>query len=339
MFASTPIWFWIGFNAFVLVMLAIDLGVFHREAHTVSVREALTWSIVWISLALIFDAGLYVFRGPEPALQFLTGYLIEKSLSVDNIFIFVLLFAAFSVPASYQHRVLFWGVLGALIMRGILIVVGAALLEDFHWILYIFGVFLIITAIRLATQKETEVHPERNPFLKFVRRFVPVTQEYERDRFMVRKNGQTWVTPLLLVLIVVETTDLLFAVDSIPAIFAVTGDPFLVYTSNVFAILGLRSLYFVFANIIDQFYYLKTGLAVILAFVGIKMVLTDIYHIPTWLSLLVIALVLTIAILASISRARRLKANKQSEHMRTVPAPAEDAVSRTDHDEAREHIK
>ena len=310
---SASLWLWLGFNAFVLAMLAIDLGVFNRKAHTVSLREALTWSVVWISLALVFDAGLYVFRGPEPALQFLTGYLIEKSLSVDNIFIFVLLFAAFNVPAAYQHRVLFWGVLGALVMRGILIGVGSVLLKDFHWILYVFGVFLIVTAIRMAFQKETKVQPERNPVLKFVRRLVPVTDAYERDRFFVRRAGRTWVTPLLLVLVVVETTDLLFAVDSIPAIFAVTGDPFLVYTSNVFAILGLRSLYFVFANIIDQFYYLKTGLAVILAFVGIKMVLTDIYPIPTWLSLLVIALVLTVAILASIARARRLKTREQLE--------------------------
>jgi tellurite resistance protein TerC len=309
-------------------MLAIDLGVSHRESHKVSLREALTRCIVWITIALLFDAGLYMFSGPELALQFLTGYLIEKSLSVDNIFVFVLIFSAFSVPTVYQHRVLFWGILGALVMRGIMIAVGVVLLESFHWIFYIFGAFLIITAIRMATQKEMEVHPEQNPFLKFVRRFVPVTNDYEQGRFLVRRSGQTWATPLLLVLLVVETTDLLFAVDSIPAIFAVTEDPFIVYTSNVFAILGLRALYFAIANIISQFYYLKTGLAVILAFVGLKMILTDIYHIPTWLSLLVIASVLIIALLASIIRARRLTAKKQSGHMPTVPAPPEDTVTR-----------
>lgn len=311
MIFSSTTWLWIGFNAFVLAMLAIDLGVFHRRAHRVSLKEALSWSIVWIALALIFNAGLYFLRGPEPALQFLTGYLIEKSLSVDNIFVFVLLFSAFGVPAAYQHRVLFWGVLGALIMRGILIGVGAALLEEFHWIIYLFGAFLIFTGIRMAMGRETEVHPEGNPLLRFVHRVVPVTNDYEQDRFLVHRGGQLWVTPLLLVLIVVETTDLLFAVDSIPAIFAVTTDPFIVYTSNVFAILGLRALYFVFANIISQFYYLRFALAVILAFVGVKMVLTDIYHIPTVLSLLVIAVVLALAIVASILRARRLNARTQ----------------------------
>jgi tellurite resistance protein TerC len=267
-------------------------------------KEALSWSIAWILLALIFNAGLYVWRGPEPALQFLTGYLIEKSLSVDNIFVFVLLFSAFSVPAAYQHRVLFWGVLGALVMRGILIAVGAVLLEDFHWILYVFGAFLIVTGIRMALHKETEVHPERNPVLKFIRRVLPVTADYEGDHFVVRRAGQLWVTPLLLVIVAIETTDLIFAVDSIPAIFAVTTDPFIVYTSNVFAILGLRSLYFVFASIIDKFYYLRLGLAVILAYVGVKMVLTDFYHIPSALSLLVIALLLAITIVASLLRAR-----------------------------------
>lgn len=314
MIFSAPLWLWIAFNAFVLGMLALDLGVFHRTAHTVSMKEALGWSIAWISLALIFNAGLYIFRGTEPALQFLTGYLIEKSLSVDNIFVFVLLFSAFSVPAAYQHRVLFWGVLGALVMRGVLIGVGAVLLEDFHWILYLFGAFLIVTGIRIAFQKETEVHPERNPVLKFVRRVLPVTADYEGNRFFVRRTGQMLVTPLLLVLVVVETTDLIFAMDSIPAIFAVTRDPFIVYTSNVFAILGLRSLYFVFANIIHKFHYLRIGLAIILAFVGVKMVLTDLFHIPSALSLLVIAVVLTLVIIASLLRARRI--SKQPEQVK-----------------------
>lgn len=307
---SENIWLWIGFNIFILAMLALDLGVFHRKAHTVSIKEALIWSGVWIGLALIFNAGIYLFGGSEPALQFFTGYLIEKSLSVDNIFIFVLLFTSFRVPAAYQHRVLFWGVLGALLMRGIMIALGASLLETFYWIIYLFGAFLIITGLRMAWHKETELHPERNPLLRLVRRFIPVTDDYERDRFVVRRTGQTLVTPLLLVLLAVETTDLLFALDSIPAIFAVTSDPFLVYTSNVLALLGLRSLYFVFASAMSKFYYLKAGLAVVLSFVGVKMVLTDIYHIPTALSLLVIAVVLATTITASIIRARQL-ATKQ----------------------------
>jgi tellurite resistance protein TerC len=288
-------------------MLALDLGVFHRKAHTISIKEALIWSVAWITLAMIFNAGIYFFSGPELALQFFTGDLIEKSLSVDNIFVFVLLFAAFNVPAAYQHRVLFWGVLGALILRGILIAVGVVLLETFHWIIYLFGAFLIFAGARMALQKEEEVHPEQNPLLKLVRRIVPVTDDYEGDRFIVRRVGQVLATPLLLVLLTIEITDLIFALDSIPAIFAVTDNPFIVYTSNVFAILGLRSLYFVFANVIDKFYYLKLGLAVILSFVGVKMVLADIFHIPTALALAVIAVVLAIAIIASIVRARHHK--------------------------------
>jgi tellurite resistance protein TerC len=315
------IWPWIGFNLFVLGMLAIDLGVFHRTSHSVSLKEASIWSVVWIMLALLFNVGLYFLRGPEPALQFFTGWLIEKSLSVDNIFVFVLLFTYFRVPAAYQHRVLFWGILGALVMRGILIAVGAVLLAEFHWILYLFGAFLIFTGIRMGLQKETEVHPDKNPLLKLVRRVVPVTEDYERDRFVVRRAGQRMVTPLLLVLLIIESTDLVFAVDSIPAVFAVTRDPFIVYTSNVFAILGLRSLYFVFANVIDKFHYLKLGLSVILTYVGVKMLLADIYPIPSFLSLAVIALVLLIAIVASVLRARRMeeKPVEQKEQERTTP--------------------
>jgi tellurite resistance protein TerC len=305
---SGNIWLWIGFNVFVLAMLALDLGVFHRKAHTVSITEASIWSIVWITLALTFNAGLYFFSGPEPALQFFTGYLIEKSLSVDNIFVFVLLFSYFAVPAAYQHRVLFWGVLGALLMRGIMIVLGAVLLDRFHWIIYLFGAFLIVTGVRMAFHQEAKVHPERNPLLKLVRLILPVTHDYEHDRFVVRRAGHVLLTPLLLVLLVVETTDVIFALDSIPAIFAVTQNPFLVYTSNVFAILGLRSLYFVFANAMGRFSYLKLGLAVVLSFVGVKMILADIFHVPTALSLGVIAVVLTVAIVASIMRTRRLAA-------------------------------
>jgi tellurite resistance protein TerC len=302
------IWLWIGFNGFVLAMLALDLGVFHRKAHTVSLKEALIWSVVWIALAMVFNAGLYFLRGPEPALQFFTGYLIEKSLSVDNIFVFVLIFASFKVPPASQHRVLFWGILGALVMRGILIAVGITLLDAFHWIIYVFGAFLVFTGIRMALHKEMEVHPERNPLLKFVRRIFPITDDYDHNRLMVRQAGRWMATPLLLVLFMVESTDLIFAVDSIPAVLAVSQDPFIVYTSNVFAILGLRSLYFVFANIIDKFYYLKLGLSVVLTYVGVKMLLVDIYHIPTALSLGVIAIVLTIAVIASILRARKLSA-------------------------------
>jgi tellurite resistance protein TerC len=310
---SQTIWLWIGFTLFVLAMLALDLGVFHRKSHIVSIKEAVTWSVIWISLAMLFNAGIYFFDGPEPAVQFFTGYLIEKSLSIDNIFIFALLFTSFSVPAIYQHRVLFWGVLGALAMRGIMIALGAVLLETFHWIIYLFGAFLIFTAFRMAFHKGGEVHPERNPLLRIVRRIFPVTHDYEHDHFVVRRAGQLLVTPLLLVLLVVETTDILFALDSIPAIFAITQDPFLVYTSNVFALLGLRSLYFVFAHAMGRFSYLKLGLAVVLAFVGVKMVLADIYHIPAALSLVVTALVLISAIAASIIHNRRKVKNRKSE--------------------------
>ncbi len=323
---SGNIWSWIGFNLFVLAMLALDLGVFRRKAHTVSIKEAAIWSGVWITLAMVFNAGIYFFRGLEPALQFFTGYLIEKSLSVDNIFVFVLLFTSFAVPAAYQHRVLFWGILGALVMRGILIALGAVLFDTFHWVLYVFGAFLIFTGVRMAFHKEAEVHPERNPLLKLVRRIVPITRDYERDRFLVWRAGQVLVTPLLLVLLAIETTDVIFALDSIPAIFAVTRDPFLVYTSNVFAILGLRSLYFVFAQMMGKFSYLKLGLAVVLSFVGVKMLLADIYHIPTLLSLVVIALVLAAAIVASVMRARHLEATNAAPEKQMHDASAREIL-------------
>ena len=327
MFSGT-IWLWVGFNIFVLAMLALDLGVFHRKAHALSLKEASIWSVVWITLAMVFNAGLYLFAGPEPALQFFTGYLIEKSLSVDNIFIFVLLFTFFKVPAAYQHRVLYWGILGALIMRGTLIAVGVALIESFHWIIYLFGAFLIFTGIRMGFHKEIEVHPENDLLLKFIRRFVPVTENYEHDRFFVRRAGQVMVTPLLLVLLVIDTTDLIFAVDSIPAVFAVTRDPFLVYTSNIFAILGLRSLYFVFAGIMEKFYYLKLGLSVILTFVGVKMVLADVFSLPTALSLVVIAVVLTIAIVASIVRTRHQAAKTREPEAQAGEASAREIMPR-----------
>lgn len=299
------LWLWIGFNVLVVGLLVLDLSVFQRKSHAVALKEAVIWSLVWIGLALLFNASIYLFSGPDRALQFLTGYLIEKSLSVDNIFIFVLIFTSLSVPAAYQHRVLFWGVLGALVMRGLLIFAGAALLETFHWIFYIFGAFLLITGVRMAVQKEKKIQPEKNLALRLVRRLVPVTETYERERFFVRRAGKLMVTPLFLTLVVVEATDLVFAVDSIPAIFAVTRDPFIVYTSNVFAILGLRSLYFVFAGVVEKFYYLKIALAVILVFVGLKMLVADLLHLPAWLSLLVIVVVLAVALLASLLRARK----------------------------------
>lgn len=308
------IWLWIGFNLFVLAMLALDLGVFHRKSHTVSTKEALAWSIVWISLSLAFNAVIYFFwdrmvpdssyTNREAALAFLTGYLIEKSLSVDNIFVFILIFSFFAVPGKYQHRVLFWGILGALIMRGALIAVGAALLERFHWIIYVFGVFLIFTGIRMVFSQDEHVEPDKNPVVKFFRRFMPVTENFEGDKFFIRRAGRIMATPLFLILLVVESTDLVFAVDSIPAIFAVTHDPFIVYTSNVCAILGLRALYFLLADIMDKFEYLKYGLAAVLTFVGVKMVIVEFYKIPVGLSLGIVAGILTISIVASLWKAR-----------------------------------
>ena len=302
-----PTWIlpWIGFNIFVLAMLAIDLGVFHRRAHVVSVREAAIWSAVWISQALLFNAGLFILMGSQKGMEFLTGYVIEKSLSVDNIFVFLLIFSYFNVPAQYQHRVLFYGILGALVMRAIFIAAGLGLLELFHWIIYPFGAFLVLMGFRMLTQREAEVHPERNPLLRLARRFFPVTPDYMEQRFFVRQAGKLLMTPLLLVLIVIETTDLVFAVDSIPAVIAITRDPFIVYTSNVFAILGLRALYFLLAGVMRHFRYLKVGLSMVLCFVGVKMMLADIYKLPTYLALGAIAAILGAAIVASLIAARR----------------------------------
>ena len=312
---DTPIWLWIGFNLFVLAMLALDLGVFHRKSHAVSGREALIWSLVWISLSLVFNTVIYFFwdrmmpgssyTNSDAALAFFTGYLIEKSLSVDNIFVFILIFSFFAVPAAYQHRVLFWGILGALVMRGALIVVRAALLKEFQWIIYIFGAFLIFTGIRMARHQDEEIHPDQNPVVKFFRKFMPVTENFEKDKFFVRRAGKILATPLFLILLIVESTDLVFAVDSIPAIFAVTQEAFIVYTSNVFAILGLRALYFLLANVMDKFQYLKLGLSAVLTFIGTKMVIVDLYHIPVGASLAVVAGILTISILASLWKTRK----------------------------------
>lgn len=302
---GVSIWMWVGFNLLVFVMLALDLGVFHRKAHAVSLKEATIWSAVWISLALLFNAAIWFWMGSGPAMEFLTGYLIEKSLSVDNIFVFVLIFTYFGVPAAYQHRVLFWGVLGALLMRAALIFAGAALLERFHWIIYVFGGFLLVTGIKMALQRNEAIDPGSNPAIRLFRRFVPMTDTYEEDRFVVVRQGARYATPLLMVLVLVELSDLVFAVDSIPAIFAVTRDPFLVYTSNVFAILGLRALYFLLAGVVNLFRFLKLGLAVVLSFVGVKMLLIDIYKIPIGISLGVIIAVLTLSIVLSLAIPQR----------------------------------
>jgi tellurite resistance protein TerC len=302
---SSQVWMWVAFNVFVLAMLAVDLGVVHRRAHEVTLKEALLWSGIWIALALLFALGVYVWNGSQPALEFLTGYLIEKSLSVDNIFVFVLIFSYFKVPGRYQHKVLFWGILGALVMRAMFIFAGIALLQRLHWIIYVFGALLILTGIKMAMEKDKEIHPDKNPVLKLFRRLVPVTDSYHADHFFVKQGGQYAATPLFIVLLVVETTDVIFAVDSIPAILAITMDPFIVYTSNVFAILGLRALYFALAGVMQLFHYLHYGLSAILVFVGTKMLLADVYKLPVWVALGVIAGILLIAVLASVLRPRR----------------------------------
>jgi tellurite resistance protein TerC len=266
-----PVWAWAGFAVFIVTMLALDLGVFNRKAHAITYREAATWSAVWVSLALVFAGFVFWSSGRETGFEFLTGYIIELSLSVDNLFVFLLIFGYFKVPSKYQHRVLFWGVLGALVMRMTMIALGAALIDRFHWIIYVFGAFLIYTGVRMLRQEETEVHPEQNPVVRFVTRFVPITRHYEGENFFTVQNGRRMGTLMLLVLITVEVTDLVFAVDSIPAIFGITTNTFIVYTSNVFAILGLRSMYFMLAGVIEKFHYLKLGLALVLTFVGVKM--------------------------------------------------------------------
>src|SRR5262252_6599139 len=293
---SNQVWLWVAFNVFVLMMLAVDLGVLHRRAHEVRLKEALVWSGIWIALALLFALGVYAWYGSQPALEFLTGYLIEKSLSIDNIFVFVLIFAYFKVPALYQHRVLFWGILGALVMRAIFIFAGIALLQRLHWILYAFGALLILTGIKMATEKDKEIHPDKNPVLKLFRRLVAVTEDYHADHFFVKQSGQYAATPLFIVLLVVET---------IPAILGITRDPFLVYTSNVFAILGLRALYFALAGVMRLFHYLHYGLSAILIFVGAKMLLADVYKLPAGVALGVIAGLLLIAVIASVLRPRQ----------------------------------
>lgn len=298
---EVPIWMWIAFNALVLVMLALDLGVFHRQAHEVSLREAGVWSAVWVAIAAAVGVAIHAAWGAESALQFATGYLIEKALSVDNVFVFVMLFAYFAVPARHQHRVLVWGVLGALVMRGIFIAAGAYVLARFHWVLYVFGAILILTGIRMARSGGAH-SPEKNPVLRLARRFVPLTSEYEGQRMWVRRGGRWLATPLFLVLLLIEATDLVFAIDSIPAIFAVTRDPFLVYTANVLAMLGLRSMYFLLAGVVHRFVYLKLGLSAVLVFVGAKMTAIDFVKVPIGVSLTVVAALIGGSILLSLRR-------------------------------------
>ena len=292
--------FWVLFNSFVVVMLVLDLTVFHRHAHQVKFREAIGFSVMWVALAAIFAVFVYYWRGRATSLEFVTGYLVEESLSVDNLFVFLLIFRYFRVPQAYQHKVLFWGIVGALVMRGIFIVAGVALIQRFHWIIYIFGAFLVYTGVQLLRSGQKEIHPEQNPVLKAFRRWMPVTPDYVGSRFLVRDKG-LFATPLLLVLIVVETTDVMFAADSIPAVLAITRDPFIVYTSNVFAILGLRSLYFALAGLMDAFHYLHYGLSLILMFIGVKMLASASFQIPTHIALGVVGGVLALSVIASLA--------------------------------------
>jgi tellurite resistance protein TerC len=303
-------WGWIGFNAAVLAILALDLGVLHRRSSKVSLKEAATWSAVWVALSLCFAFAIYRILGRQSGLEFVTGYLIEYALSVDNIFVFVLIFSYFSVPEKYQHRVLFWGIVGALILRGVMILVGSALVTRFEWVLYIFGAFLVFTGLRMAFQKAEETYnPERDPVLRLTRRVVPVTNDYRGDSFFVREPDATGrlryaATPLFIVLLIVDTTDIIFATDSIPAIFAVTRDPFIVYTSNICAVLGLRALYFLLAGVVDKFVYLKLGLSIVLIFIGAKMLADPFIHLPIVASLGVVGAVLAASILASLRSQR-----------------------------------
>ena len=328
-------WLWIGFNVFVLGMLAIDLGVFNRTAHVVTMKEAGRWTAIVVTCAAIFNAIIFSTRGSQAGFEFMTGYLIELALSVDNIFVFILIFSYFRVPPKYQHRVLFWGIFGALVMRGVMIGAGALLIERFHWIMYVFGAFLVFTGIRMALQDDTHIEPSANPVLRLVRRLVPVSPEYEGQKFFTRVliGGKTKraVTPLFIVLVMVETTDLIFAVDSIPAIFAITRDPFIVYTSNVFAILGLRSMYFLLAGIIDKFHFLKLGLSAVLVFVGTKMLITyfDI-HLHIGISLGAVAAILVTSVVASLVFPKEVEENSPIAATQAALAEEEEAQKTED---------
>ena len=295
----TEFWLWTGFIVFVLAMLVIDLGIFNRKAHTIKMKEALIWCAIWIGLAAIFCVGTYIYRGHQAGLEFLTGYLIELSLSLDNLFVFLLIFSYFRVAPTLQHKVLYWGILGALLMRAGMIAGGIALITKFHWVIYVFGAFLVFTGIKMLTSGNSEVHPEKNPVIKLAKKIFPVTPQYFGDHFFARIDGRLFATPMFLVLLMIETTDLVFAVDSIPAILAITRDSFVVYTSNVFAILGLRSFYFALAGMFYKFRFLKVGLSIVLSYVGIKMLVADFYKIPTFVSLGVIIVTIGTSILVS----------------------------------------
>jgi len=303
---------WIGFSLFVIAMLALDLLIFHRKAHEIKVREALLLSAFWIALALLFNLGIYFWRGSEAALQFFTGYLIEKSLSVDNLFVFLLIFTYFAVPPSYQHKVLFWGILGALLMRAVFILAGITLILKFHWVIYVFGAFLLFTGVRMVSQKETKIRPEKNPIIRLLRQVMPVSNEYSGEKFFLKEAGRLVATPLIIVLIAIETTDVVFAVDSIPAILAITLDPFIVYTSNVCAILGLRALYFALAGVMKLFHFLHYGLSAILVFIGTKMILTDVLTIPIGISLAIVGTILLISVAVSVVTRPKTKTSEQS---------------------------
>lgn len=300
MVPATPL-IYVLFTVFIIALLLVDLGLFQRKEREIKIKEALTWSAVWISLALCFNVGLYLWHGKEASLQFFTGYLIELSLSVDNLFVFLLIFMYFKVPTQYQHKVLFWGIIGAQVMRGLLIGIGVTLILKFHWILYVFGFFLVFTGVKMAFQDEAaEVRPERNILVRLFKRFVPVTAGYHGSRFFLKHDGRRYATLLFIVVLVVETSDLLFALDSIPAIFAITTDPFIVYTSNIFAILGLRSLYFALAGLMNLFHYLRIGLAIVLSFIGLKMLLAVVFPISIVITLLIVGGVILVSVLASL---------------------------------------
>ena len=303
-----PVWAWLAFGVIILVLLVLDMKVFHRKSGVITIKQSLLWTGFWIALALLFNLGIWIWKGSTPATEYLTCYLIEKSLSVDNLFVFLMVFSFFAVPIAYQHKVLFWGIIGAIVLRLAFIEAGATLLYNFDWVFYIFGAFLIIAALKMAFQKEKELHPEKNPVLRVFRKLFGTTKNYEGDRFFVKRLGKYVATPLLITVIVIETTDLVFALDSIPAAFSITLDKFIVYTSNIFAILGLRSLYFALAGIMPLFHYLKYGLVVVLMFVGVKMLIAHYYKIPTGIALGVVAVVLIIAVIASVIRNRRNKA-------------------------------
>lgn len=297
---NEPLWIWIAFNIFILFLLAIDLFILDRKDKEISLKEALIASMIWVAIALLFNYGIYVFRGKEDALNFLTGYLIEKALSVDNLFVFILVFKYFQTPKQYQHKVLFWGILGAIIMRAVFIVFGVSLVSAFHWILYLFGVFLVLAGIKMTLPASEEVHPENNPLINLIKKWMPVTHEYHDHHFFIKKEGRWWVTPLFFTLITIESTDVIFAMDSIPAIMAITLNPFIIYTSNIFAILGLRSLYFALAGLMPLFHYLHYGLAAILIFVGIKMLIEPFIDIPILFSLGFIVSVISFSVISSI---------------------------------------